>query len=359
MNLFLKNILGISSLTAFFCTGLQAASFDSGSNGSDGALIIDGGLGTFVFDPDDFEPVLDPDRDGIYHFTTIEIGPGTSVRLRADVLGHKPVIWLASGNVYIGGELDLSAHYLGNDMPSIPGAGGFSGGGPFSIQDGQGPGGSVASSPRIEPSNDYVNPFLMPLVGASGMGADLEQYSPGESGGGALLIASSGTAIIDGAIYAHSIYGNTNGNVRLVADEISGEGYVGGINVLRLEAFQHTFSGGLNAERVVRAAPGAVFPRSPIKIVFVDGHEPLEQPGANKHTPDVTIANGGATYIEVHCWQIPLGTIIRVVGWNETVGMIEAFTGPLQGTLEESYASCEMVIPPGNTTFMAHALLEP
>lgn len=357
MNLILKKVAAIS-LAITLSTSLDASPFDSGSHGIDGELIIAEGLGDIIFDPDAFDQVLDTDRDGIYHFTRIEIGVGTRLHLRADVLGHKPVIWLVSGDVTIDGHISLSAQMIPNET-GIPGAGGFSGGRYGGILDGQGPGGSPAAVPQVRASRDYVNPFLMPLVGGSGAGINPDDYSEPGSGGGALLLASSGTVLVQGEI---SAYGETlggAGNVRIIANEIAGVGFIHGIDTLRLEAFRHNFTGNVHSTRLVRSPPGAVFPQSPITIVFVHGAGPLPQPGANKHTPDVTISNGAPTMIEVRCWQIPLGTRIRVVGWNETVGQIEALTGPLEGTLEESYAFCELIIPPGNTTFMAQAVLEP
>jgi hypothetical protein len=51
----------------------QAQTFDSGSNGSDGALNLTT-PGTVIFDPSTFAPPLDQDGDNVFHFTTITIG---------------------------------------------------------------------------------------------------------------------------------------------------------------------------------------------------------------------------------------------------------------------------------------------
>src|SRR5713101_5889165 len=110
----------------------RAQSFDSGSNGSDGALNLTT-PGTIEFDPTSFNPPLDPDDDNIYHFTTITIASGVTVRLTAKHL-NGPVFWLASGAVQIDGTIDLSGEQghpattvLADRKPSIPGAGGYPG----------------------------------------------------------------------------------------------------------------------------------------------------------------------------------------------------------------------------------------
>jgi len=369
----------IAALVGIFTLSisLPAAAFDSGSDGSDGPLHIVLGYGEYLnFDPDhpqfhnaDTPPEgLDADRDGIYHFTTITIEQGAALFLGGDVMGHKPVIWLASGDVTIDGRLSVSAGSPSGTYPStatIPGAGGFAGGQPDGIIDGQGPGGSQAGSGQ-GPSDDYVNSYLIPLIGGSGAGLDTGNIYAASSGGGALLLASSSQIVINGEIDAYGSDGaNGNGNVRLIANEISGSGVLRGINILRMEAYQHSFNGTINLYnepgKTVRTRPGNVFQESPIKITIIEGNNgPYVvsdlNPGANKDAPDVTINEGGEVTIQVECTNIPLGTTIRVVGWNDTVGQVEAVTGGLTGTLAASEATCVMVIPTGNTTFMAQAL---
>ncbi|HBY61444.1 MAG TPA: hypothetical protein DEH78_16605, partial [Solibacterales bacterium] len=93
-----------------------AAQFSSGSNGSDGALNLQVLQGqttrTVEFDPDDttlFPPNgLNPARNNIFHFTTITIGPGVTVRMRSPRVRDLPVVWLASGAVLIQGAIDLT-----------------------------------------------------------------------------------------------------------------------------------------------------------------------------------------------------------------------------------------------------------
>src|SRR5688572_6019017 len=91
---------------ALVAAGAQPAAaqgtYDSGSNGSDGALTFPAGV-TVDFDPAAFTPALDPDGDYVFHFTTITIPAGTTVKLRTRVFTTegRPIVWLASGAVSI------------------------------------------------------------------------------------------------------------------------------------------------------------------------------------------------------------------------------------------------------------------
>ena len=114
-----------------------AQAFSSGSDGSDGALVIAQNAGTIVFDPTDtarWGKVLDPDGDAVYNFTTITIGSGSSLKLRGDTI-NRPVFWLATGDIVVNGTLDVSGA-AGATTPdlslrrqvAVPGPGGYAGG---------------------------------------------------------------------------------------------------------------------------------------------------------------------------------------------------------------------------------------
>jgi hypothetical protein len=352
-----KNLKYLLLLPAWVATTacMTAASFDSGSDGSDGPLSFPSDMGDVIFDPDNFDPALDVDRDGIYNFTTITIGSGTRLILRGDLLGQKPLIWLASGDIAIDGELDLSANQTPG-VPGVPGVGGFPGGIPGGIENGQGPDGTAAATEPSNPSGNSLNPYLMPLIGASGKGRNLNQNSAGASGAGAALIASSGKISILGSIYAFDEY--QGGNIRLVANEVQMPVmHIYGANILRIEAFIHTYFDTPQAQTFVKTRPGALFPTSPIKISMIDA-VPVDQtkPGANKGEPDAIINNGNPVTLLIECTGIPLNSSIIVVGWNDTVGKVEALTGPLSGTVQSSATTCEMIIPTGDTTFMAQVV---
>ena len=310
-------------------SAVAAQNFDSGSDGSDGALIYAPGLGSVVFDTQG----LDPDQDGVFHFTTIEVGAGTTLRFPADRPGlaiGKPIVWLSSGPVTITGTLDLdgaaghNASLATLALPSTPGAGGFPGGA-GGLQSanfpktGSGPGGgrsafgqgggfgshrtvgAAASANRAAPGSIYGNAFLFPLLGGSGGGGGSafgsQKGGGGGAGGGAILIATSTTFDLQGSITSRGGDGGTagaasatsfggagsGGGIRLMADTFSGTGVIdvdggsspasGGTGWVRLEAFTH--SPGISvvpAAALSLSSPGVVLPGNPPEIGadFVD-----------------------------------------------------------------------------------------
>jgi hypothetical protein len=140
----------------------------SGSNGSDGALNLSPSTPGVAANILDFDPValnLDVDGDNVYHFTTITISGGLTVRFRANRMRRPgPVVFLATGVVLIQGVLDFSGENghvaTSNDSLrriSIPGPGGYPGGVGAKVGGaptaGLGPGGG-----RVAPYND-VNEF--------------------------------------------------------------------------------------------------------------------------------------------------------------------------------------------------------
>src|SRR3990167_1328763 len=103
-----------------------SAQFSSGSTGADGALNLTTATpgvvgGVLIFNPadstmfDNPTRVLDADGDHVYHFTTINIGAGLTVRLSNQFL-NGPVYWLATGAVTINGILDLNGE-TGHSCP--------------------------------------------------------------------------------------------------------------------------------------------------------------------------------------------------------------------------------------------------
>ena len=204
-----------------FAPGLALGQgFSSGSNGSDGALNVAGGQGVVVFDPAALS--IDGDGDRVFHFTTVQVGAGTTLRFPASTLGQgRPIVWLASGQVTIDGILDLNGATGGSgvtaQLPADAGAGGFAGGtGGTSLvppKAGSGPGGGGAEAAKsgggaghLVAGNTgsaalaaggaaYGNVFVLPALGGSGGGGGAFS-SPtagggGGGGGGAIVIASS------------------------------------------------------------------------------------------------------------------------------------------------------------------------
>lgn len=394
----------------------DAQTFDSGSDGSDGALLLDGS-GTVVFDPDDFTPALDPDRDGIYHFTTITIGPNVTVELRADRLGTQPVVWLATGDVVIDGNLDLSGEdgysFGTTPIPAVAGAGGFNGGRGTTTTTGatpgEGPGGGgvgnttnsfgggaghsmsgqSGGSGAGAGGSSYGNGYLRPLLGGSGGGGGGPDTpngstvgSGGGAGGGAILIASSTRIDLDGWIDADGGNGGGNfpyggsgsgGSVRLVAGVLEGSGTItvdgpnngtlldGSDGRVRLEAFQHDFQGITHSGTRV-ATPSAILPpaNAPrVRISSVAGQAAPANPLGSYAPADVVINESGPATIEVEASYVPLGTVVHLTLRSEEGDLLEVDTSPLSGTLEASTASASVTIPAGFSRFNVTATWTP
>lgn len=397
----------------------SAQDFDSGSDGSDGALTLTE-PGEVVFDPTTFDPPLDPDRDNVFHFTTVTIGAGVTVRLPANKLNSRPVFWLASEAVEIHGTLDLSGEngYRGGDpilarrRPSEPGPGGFAGGvGQFDsspAQPGFGPGGGKIPV-RTDLGSDgagyaqrgfdsfgnpglggetYGNTFLVPLVGGSGGGgAHRHNGAGGGAGGGALLIASSISISGSGTILASGgeggfappgflvSGGGSGGAIRLVAPAIGWSGTLsavgglggkqsnqsrGGFGRIRLDAFQQDFTGTADPTPTF-GSPFLVLPagQPSVRVVSVAGEPVSPNPMGTFEMPDVTIMEGGQASVEIEARNVPAGTVVKLHLYSENGADQIVDTTPLEGTDELSTASATIEIPPGFSRSFARVEFEP
>ena len=240
-------LLGSMALSHGFAQG-----FTSGSDESYGALTITNNT------------TLDLPANGIYNCTTINIAQGATLTFRRNPL-NTPVYLLASGNVVINGNIDVSGY---NSSDSIPdggtgGPGGFDGGKPgfgaVPPGNGYGPGGGKpgnedrnnaghagAGSYGNQPgsyltANDgpvYGSPLLIPLIGGSGAGGTIGQPGRGGGGGGGAILIASTTRIDIGsagkvvargggareASYNYQVNNGSGGGIRLVAPDIAGTG---------------------------------------------------------------------------------------------------------------------------------------
>jgi len=385
-------------LVSIFCfanAGLsQSQTFNSGSNGSDGALNLTT-PGTVIFDPKSFNPPLNPTGDNVYNFTTINIASGVTVKLTSKVLSG-PVYWLAQGAVTIGGTIDLAGESGPNTtnnqnerVPAAGGAGGYSGGlgGNASLPPtaGNGPGGS--------PGNQGVNggtftgsQYLIPLIGGSGGGGSGTSCSGttygggGGGGGGALLIASSvsititpaGTAITaaggNGGNSCTSVPGGSGGAVRLVAPTMSlsravplidvrGGGFGGGDGIVRLEAFTISSNGTLPiivGGRLITSPPFMVVPPtvppSALKVTSLVVGGVTIPINANPFSfPDATINSSTPVTVNVQAQFIPIGTIPKIIVMSETGTDQTVNCAALQGTLQQSTCSASITFPTGGS----------
>ncbi len=409
-------VLAVSGLVGHAAAFAQP--FDSGSDGSDGALELTT-PGTIDFlDPTVFDPPLDPDGDGVYHFTTVTVGAGVTLTLRSASKG--PVVWLASGEVRIDGVLDASGirGHHGGEAPvePLPGTGGYTGGpGRHSVlpaQDGNGPGGGdgspldfgwggagaghAAEGEDTQNNNRggraYGNVFILPLVGGSGGGGG-DEISPGipgggGSGGGALLIASSEAIRLDGTIRADGGAGGediggfflgggggSGGALRLVAPVISGAGTLsadggargtngggaGSPGRIRLEAFHQSFTGDITPAANSSVPSPLTLPAAqmPVRVVRVGGVDVPATPTGSFVMPDVTIDTASPVTLDIEASGIPLGTVVQVTLASEDGSRTTVDSTPLAGTLELSTATATTVIPHGLTRFFVEATWTP
>lgn len=374
-----------------FTASAKGQTFSSGSNGSDGALNLTT-PGTILFDPKTFNPPLDPDGDNVYHFTTINVGAGVTVKLSGKVL-NGPLYWLASGDVTIDGTVDLNgemghpeSNSFSDRVPSSPGAGGYGGGLGSSSgnppQPGNGPGGGAAaasSNPNRATDGSFTgNQFLVPLVGGSGGGGAFSCSAIGNgggAGGGAILIASSSSILIrstgkisaDGGDFATACGTSGSGSggaIRLIATQIAGGGMLSarqaGNGRIRLEAFQDSFTGSFNATPFSRSTPFKLFvpinPPSSLRVSSIAGISI----NANPFTfPDVNINTSSPVTVQVEGRFIPIGTVVKLYVFSETGPDQTIDTTPLQGSFQQSTASASVSLPPGGSRGFVRATWQP
>lgn len=419
----MNKILKTLAMIGILCIGSQIFaqdfSFDSSSDGSDGALNLTE-AGTIVFNPADFDPPLDPDGDGVYHFTSINIASGVTVRMNSQFMGSKPVVWLASGDVTIEGILDLKGNKGHSNTasvvgPAISGAGGFVGGRgarrPFAAHAGNGPGGgkNPVNSNRSGGGGGYVtnggnggnsgsgaggskygNGFLLPLWGGSGGGGGGDagggHGGGGGGGGGAILIASSTKITLNGSVTvkggdgggAPSTVrgggGGSGGSIRLMAPQFLGSGALnaqggagsntggnGSRGRIRIEAFQRFYTG-TSSPPSLYSTPGIIFVPNdllPVKIVSIDGVPVPTNPKGDFTPADLVIDKTGPATIGVEARGVPTGTVVQLTMWSENGNTVTASTDPLTGTLELSTATADIVIPHGFSRFFVEATWTP
>lgn len=185
--------------------------FDSGSNGSYGAMNISA------------DTTLDLPPDGIFHCTTITVAAGATLRFRPNAL-NTPVYLLAKGDVVINGTINVSGEAPDGILGGRGGPGGFAGGRggagiePMEPGDGHGPGGGRRieagignASPLMtatfgtRPNHfgrgsgppTYGSSLLVPLIGGSGSAGTSwpGHASLGGAGGGGAICLASGTKV--------------------------------------------------------------------------------------------------------------------------------------------------------------------
>lgn len=218
-------------------------SFDVGSNGSLGDVVIDQNT------------TLDLPADGKLHYRSLTVNAGVRLNFRRNVR-NTPVFILAQNEIVVNGTIDVNGSAGTANDGGAPGPGGFGGGKPgFSTTaagDGYGPGGGRAGEDQCNgftfpgggaygtrPSSHtragsiHGNSVLLPLMGGSGGGG--MNGSPGlggGGGGGAILLAANSRVRVAGTVESrgggrnHGCNGGggSGGAIRLVALRVEGNG---------------------------------------------------------------------------------------------------------------------------------------
>jgi len=394
-------LAALAVLALLVVGGPAAAQFTAGSDGSDGALDFTGRCsGTLLWDASETRPdgqVLDPEGDGIFHFTTVTVPQGCTLRMLASRLGHKPIQWLVQGNVSISGDLNLDGtdghsnqEGVALRLPAVPGPGGFAGGlgslGGNADEPGFGPGGGLpgrggahSGSPGAAAgtSPSYGNIFLLPLLGGSGGGGS--GGAGGGAGGGALLIASdtrinfpTNRDVFIRARGGDGVTGGAGGAIRLMAPTISGRAFidtcslrscgltgnlVGEFGRVRIES--NNLSSNVRTARAV-ARRVRLTNTSPV-LTTVDipslavtafatasgvVHPVDVNPRGGFSPADVTFPVPGEldpVTIDIEAVNVPVGTIVNVEIHGENFGTSSVQSTPLVGT--EAFSTATATFP--------------
>ncbi|MCH8152594.1 MAG: hypothetical protein IH830_09515 [Planctomycetes bacterium] len=385
-----KVLIAVSTL---ILTSPALAQFTSDSDGSDGAFMPGGP--TYLVDlslaptgPWDTTPhaagvgVYDPVQWAVvFQYTTIDIPAGVTVTFHNHLKGP-PVIWLATGDVTIAGDVVLDGAngcFGAGCSYATPGPGGFSGGigSPGGRSAGFGPGGGgfnglsgggggYGTGGQGQGGVIYGTATIVPLIGGSGGGWGVAGgLRSGGAGGGAILIASSGNIFLDsfGGIFAtggdaaccNEAGGGSGGGIRLITNTISGSGMLralggtGGVNIggdgrIRVEAKRNMlvdpgdplFTTGL---------PGSVFPDATgptLRVTAVNGVPVPADPLATVVSPDVCFISAGLVTIDIEAQNVPVGLAVTVRIVDALGGFSQVVTStPLAGTLVLSTATAD------------------
>ncbi len=386
---------------AFAGLPLAQASFDSGSDGSDGALVVASGehitfnlaeAATAPWDTPSPVPgkgVYDEDQWAIvFKFTTIDIAENGSVTF-TNHPKNPPVVFLATGDVNIDGAIRLNGEdgrsTAEPNYHAIAGPGGFGGGltrnGEIQASGGFGPGGGAQGcgggygGMYSNCGRTYGNAEITPLVGGSGGGGGQfgasSQWGGGAGGGGAILIACSGGITLNGSIEA--LGGNavgsyagcgSGGAIRLIANQIDGTGQLrayggtygnkdGGAGRIRVEALEISLTDPGSPSLISSYATGPVFPPAfppVLRASMVDSQSLPADPDAGIDTVETQISVPGPTTLLIEAENVPVGLDVTVYV-VPLRGAALTFTSdtPLAGTFESSTTTATITFPPGRS----------
>lgn len=362
----------------------------------------------------------------VFKYASVNIPAGVTVTF-TNHPSRAPVIWLVQGEVAIHGTIALNGS-IGHSATQLrgnaePGPGGFRGGRGSDSQTagagGMGPGGASyaanndhagsgggygkpggtalttwgASAPGAAGAS-YGNPGVFPLIGGSGGAGSANNAfgKGGGSGGGAILIATPGPILLNGAIRANggpgSNVGGSNrasgggagGGIRLVADAILGTGTLeaiggtsagtgtvtpsgaGGVGRIRIESNTNAlvdlgnpaYSQGVPAEvpRIFRD------PQTPaIRSVTLGGDPVPDDPRGGLTFPnsDLVIPDPGVKTLLIEAENVPVDGVVEVRVIRRTGPDVKVLATLTAGTLESSTWSANIPIDGGFSTVQVKA----
>lgn len=260
----LKRIPWFIGVMFFAASPTQAVTFDSGSNGQDGVLEFTNDIDCVINPTDVF---VDVGESGIKQYSSINIESNCNViftpRGNGPTRSSNPVRLIVEGDVVVDGSLDLSGDDDLANQTTTPLLGGSGGPGGYdsapcwqmdnTTHRGFGPSDNSTLIPRPSNAADQI------LIGGTGARTrcDVNNIDIGPGGGGAILIASSGTITLNGIIDVSKGNNSTTGQgsaaggmAYLIANIITGSGidHVVGDSRFIIEALNH--SGLINNEVV-------------------------------------------------------------------------------------------------------------
>ena len=316
------------------------------SDGSDGSLVITAStnidLGKAINGVWSNSVILANMRRGIYDaekwavvfkYSSVSIASGATVTF-SNHPTRAPVVWLVKGSVTIDGTLNLDGRPYTSDPFSVPepGPGGFRGGArdlpAYGLPNGSGfgPGGYFNDNGYYGSLRPYGNPQIVPLIGGSGGSGWHDGSFTGGGGGGAILIAAVSNITVNGTCSANGggngVYWGSGGAIRLVADQILGNGRVEAVSVypgrIRLEANALSTDLTLNPPTVkAPPAPLVIWPDTnapTVKVVSVAGQAAPNDPTAPTTAPfsELTIASTNFVTVVLQTSNFPTNGTVNV-----------------------------------------------
>ncbi|MGH7207264.1 MAG: hypothetical protein ACREI2_13775, partial [Nitrospiraceae bacterium] len=298
-----------------------------------------------------------------------------------------------SGTISVDGSPGQGNLGSGISQGGQGGPGGFRGGNGGGLGNNPAPtGGQGIGGGSVPSQAGFYNSFffsLLPLFGGSGgAGGAGQQFNTGGAGGGgggAIAIASSTKITVNGSVtvkggdgggFSQCFSGGagSGGAIRLVAAQITGSGSIrsdGGFAVcgnlgttgpIRLEAFNHGFSGIAVPTPALSLSPGPVTAASnpalinlpTLKMSSVGSVALPAVPAGSYAAGDVVLPPGTTNPVSVilSMTNLPVGTVFSVKVLPPSGNPTTASTGASTGTFSSSTATASVTLPTGQISVL-------